>query len=76
MLHSVPGIEVKKMVSLVLVRGLGNRIITTDEYVVLTVYIDGLIDNDTLKAVCFFMEVHLVDDLKANLLIGNNVLIL
>ena len=74
-LRMVPGVEIRKIISSVPVRGLGNRIIMTNKYVVLTIFVDGLIDGIT-KTACFTAEVHLVEDLKANLLIGNDTMIL
>ena len=75
MLRIVPGVEIRKIILSVLVRGLENRIIITDEYVVLMIFIDRLVDN-IIKTVCFIVEVYLIKDLKANLLINNNIIIL
>ena len=74
-LRMVPGIEIRKMASPVPVRGLGNRIVMTDEYVVLTLYVDGIAKDGTPKTACLTTEVHLVDDLKANMLIGNDTMV-
>ena len=73
-LRMVPGIEIRKMASPVPVKGLGNRIVMTDEYVVLTIFVDGLVDG-VARTACFSTEVHLVEDLKANMLIGNDTLV-
>ena len=74
-LRMVPGIEIRKMASPVPVRGLGNRIVMTDEYVILTLYIDGIAKDGTPKTACLTTEVHLIDDLKANMLIGNDTMV-
>ena len=75
-LRMVLGVEIRKMALPIPVRGLGNRIVMTNEYVILTMYIEGECGSDgELKTVCFTMEVYLVNDLKANMLIGNDTLV-
>ena len=74
LLKNVPGLEIKKMASPIPVRGVGNKIISTNEYAMVTVYVNGIM-NDTARTACFTMEVHLVDDLKANILIGTDTMV-
>ena len=64
---------IKKLATPVPVKGLGNQITTTDEYVDLVSYVDGEVDGKPGTA-CFTTEVHLVDDLKANILFGNDTM--
>ena len=72
----LPNVEIKKMSTPMPVRGVGNKIVRTDEYVQIEMFVPGSIggkngskDNkDSLGS--FIMEAHIVDDLKANMLIG------
>ena len=75
MLRAVPDVEIRKMASPIRVKGLGNRMVTTTEYVVLTLYVDVRAQNGNLKTACLTTEVHLVEDLKANMLIGNDTMV-
>ena len=70
----VPGLEIKKMTSSIPVRGVGNKIVQTDEYAMITIYVTGIISGVTRTA-SLTMEVHLVDDLKANILIGTDTMV-
>ena len=70
----VSNLEVKKLVTPIPVRGLGNQITTTDEYVDLVSYVDSKVDSKPGTAY-FTTEVHLVDNLKANILFGNDTII-
>ena len=69
----VPGLEIKKMASLIPIRGVGNKITYSDEYAIVTIYFNGLI-NSVIRTTYLTMEVHIVDDLKANILIGTNTI--
>ena len=75
MLRIVSSIEIRKMILSVPVRGLGNRIIIINKYVVLTIFVNRLIDS-IIKTVYFIIEVYLIKNLKANLLISNNTIVL
>ena len=70
-----PGkMEVRKLASPVPVRGVGGKIVKANEYVVTQLYIDGITTDGKPATACVTAEIHLVDDLKANMLIGVNVL--
>ena len=69
-----PDSEISKMSSPIRVRGLGNTMHTTDEFVTVTTYSEGELPDGSKAVAKMVMEAHLVDDLKANMLIGNDVL--
>ena len=69
-----PDSEISKMSSPIRVRGLGNTMHTTDEFVTVTTYSEGELPDGSRAVAKMTMEAHLVDDLKANMLIGNDVL--
>lgn len=50
------------------VRGMGNKILKINRYAVIKLYIDGNINGKPAR-VSLFMEIHLVNELKPNLLI-------
>ena len=75
MLYIVSEVEIKKMILSILVRKLENRIIITDKYIILTLYIDEILNEGVSKTAYFTIEVYLINDLKANILIDNNIII-
>lgn len=75
-LYSISRIKIRRIISLVLVRNLENRIIIINNYIILIIYVDRLINNSILKIIYFFIKVYLVNNLKTNLLIKNNIFIL
>ena len=75
LLRTIPDFEqrVQKQASPVPVRGYGNKITYATEYIVIDLYFPGILkDHPALAKVQ--MEVHLTNDLKANMLIGTDVL--
>ena len=73
LLKYVPKLEIKKMTTSLPVRGVGNKIIRTNEYATVSIYVRGTLDG-LARTACFTMEVHIVDDLKANILIGTDTM--
>ena len=66
-------IPIRKMVTPITVRGIGSNKHATDEYAIVDIRLQGL--KDGKPAITLIRrEVHLVEDLKANFLIGNNIL--
>ena len=59
------------MFSFLPIRKMGNKIIKTNKYAVIKLYIDGIINGKPVK-ILFFMENYLIDELKTILLINNN----
>lgn len=74
---SVPNFEqrIRTQPSPIPVRGYGNKITNATEYIVMDCYFPGTLDKDGAACIAKVpMEVHLTDDLKANMLIGTDVL--
>ena len=63
------------MILLVLIRELENRIVKTNKYIILIIYIDKVLNNNTSKIVYFIIKIYLIKNLKINILIKNNILI-
>ena len=72
---SVPDFEawIRKQASPIPVRGYDNKIINVTEYIALDLYFSGTFRGETALAKVL-MKVHLTNDLKANMLIGTDVL--
>jgi hypothetical protein len=68
-----PDLEIHRMKDPITVRGIGTAKYPTDEYVILNIYIPGVV-NGKIEVVQITAEVHLVRSLKARLLIGVDVL--
>jgi len=69
----LPNIEIRKISLLILVRGVGNKVVKTDKYIIVKIYIRGSITENPI-IVAIIIKVYLINNLKANLLIGNNSL--
>ena len=67
-------LEIKKLPTLISVREVSNKIISISEYVIVIIYIKSLIDRIP-KMAYLIIEVHIVNNLKANILINTNTLI-
>ena len=67
-----PFTEIKKMFSFIPIRGVANRIIKTNKYAVIKLYVNKIVNKKPAK-VSFFMEIHLINELKLNLLIRNDI---
>ena len=76
MLRIVLKIEIKKIIFSILIRELDNYIVIIDEYVVLILYINKIVKNSTFKTTYLIIEVYLIDNLKINILINNDIIIL
>ena len=63
--QALPDANLMKMSAPMPVRGVGNKIIKTDEYVQIEIFVPG-----ATAAGSFIMGAHIVDDLMANMLIG------
>ncbi len=56
---------------LILIRGVGNKVVKTNKYIIIKIYIRGsIIENPIIVAI--IIEIYLINNLKANLLVGNN----
>ena len=66
--------EVKKMAAKIPIRGLGSKIHHSDEYAILTFYMEGVLPDSTRAFAQITREIHVVDDLKAGMLIGADIL--
>ncbi len=65
---------IRKMASPISVRGLGTAKHMSDEYAIASLYFPGKDKNGDAVMAKITREVHLVDDLKANMLVGNDLL--
>ena len=75
--ETFPSAEIHKLATPLPVRGIGNTVHSSSEYIVANVFIDGYIEEDGKRQPAtgrFPVEIHIVDDLKANLLLVNDVL--
>ena len=68
----IPFAEIKKMSSPIPVRGMGNKIIRKDENATVKMFVIGTNQGKPAKA-SFFIENHLINEMKANLLIKTNI---
>ena len=69
----LPDAAILKMSSPLKVRGVGTNRHETNEFVVIPIYLPGQKDGQEVLA-CVRRELHLVDDLRAHMLIGNDII--
>ena len=67
-----PGVSIRQMATPLTVRGLGISQHQSSDYAIVPMYFVGVKDDNSAKAL-IRREVHLVDNLKTNMLIGNDV---
>ena len=74
-LAKLPDFEqrIRKQASPIPVRGYGNKITNATEYIVMDLHFPGMLGDQAVLAK-ISTEVHLTENLKANMLIGNDVL--
>ena len=70
----LPDQPINKMATPLSVRGIGSSKHETGEYVCAPLYLIGTKDDDSPAYACLRRELHLVDGLKANMLIGNDII--
>ena len=61
------------MATLLKVRGVGSSRYKTSEYVTIPIYLLGLVEGKEVLAY-FRREIYLIDDLRAKILLSNNIL--
>ena len=66
--------KVKTMASPIPVRGVGKRIHHTDQFVVVEIYIHGTLPSGATATAKVQREIHVVEDLKVNVLVGIDIL--
>ena len=66
--------EIKKMTTKISIRGLGSKIHHSDEFSVLTFYMKEVLPDNTRAFAQITREIHIVDDLKASILIEADIL--
>jgi len=70
----LPDLKLSRLSSPISVRGLGDAMHQSSEYARISITIDGTLDEKLATSI-LTMEVHIVDNLRANLLIGNDVIV-
>lgn len=70
----LPELKVRTMTSSISVRGIGSNIHRSTEYILLNFYVDGKLSSGKPATALFTRELHLVDDLRANILMGTDIL--
>ena len=70
----VPGIIIQKQSLTVNLRGIGSNRHSTDEYVNITFFMKAITPESKWVYLKFIKEFHVVDNLKANMLVGMDIL--
>ena len=74
LLSQAPKAEIRTMACPVTVRGIGSDRYATAEYVILDIYMPGTHDDGASANACITREAHVVDGLKAKMLLGVDVM--
>ena len=70
-----PNTKILKIVSPIRVRELNSVIYNIDKFITIITYTDNELSNDTLAVAKIIIKVYLVNNLKANILIDNDILV-
>ena len=73
LLKHVSDLEIKKMTSFISIRDVSNKIVSTDKYAMITIYIKEIVD-DIERSACLTMKIYIMNDLKTNILIETNII--
>ena len=74
LLKRISDLQIQKLISFMSVREVNNKIIRTNEYALIKIFIDETVAIKAVTAV-IIMKVHLVSDLKANILIDTDIIV-
>ncbi len=66
-------VKIKKISLLILIYNINNRIIKIYKYIIIKIFIIKII-NRKLIIVAIIIKIYLINNLKANLLINNNII--
>ena len=72
--RQLPDVKIHKMAVALKVRGIGSSRHKTDEYITEPLYFPALSKADESIIACIRRELHIIDNLRVNLLIGNDIL--
>ena len=72
-LKNVFELKIRKMIFFISVRGVRNKIVSTNEYVMMIVYINEIINN-IIRTAYFTMKIYFINDLKINILFETNIM--
>ena len=64
------------MLSLIRIKKLDNIIYNIDKFIIIIIYVNGELFNDILIVAKMIIKTHLIDNLKINMLIDNDVFVL
>ena len=73
LLKHVSDLEIKKMTFFISIRDVNNKIVNTDEYAMITIYIKEIV-NGIKRSACLTIKVHVINNLKTNILIETNII--
>ena len=73
LLSLLPNVSIRRMSKSLRVKGLGSAMHDTDQYVLTPMLIPGIKEDGTRVLCRILREIHLVDNLKARMLIGNDI---
>jgi len=74
LLRNLPKVQIHKMATLINVRGIGANKHQTNEYVILLIYLPSRCAKEEVIAITSPREIHIINQLRAQMLIGNNIL--
>ena len=70
LLKNVFELKIRKMVSLISIWGVENKVVNTNKYIIIIAYVNDVINN-IIRTICFTMKISLVNDFKVNIFFRN-----
>ena len=74
-LKNVFKLKIKKMIFLISIRDVKNKVVNKNKYIIIIVYINNII-NDITKTIYFTMKIQFINDFKINILLETNIITL
>ena len=68
-------LEIKIIITSLLIKNINNKIININKYIIIIIYIRNTFNRQS-KTIYFIIKIYIIDDLKANIFININILIL
>ena len=73
LLKHFSNLKIKKITFFISIRDVNNKIVNIDKYTIITIYIKEIV-NDIKRSACLTIKVHVINNLKTNILFKTNII--
>ena len=61
------------MIFIISIRGINDKIVSINKYVIIKIYIKDIINN-VIKIIYFIIKIHVINNFKINIIINMNII--